>query len=110
MITGVALPVLALAALAIAVPRLLEHLVPETMGGLILNGAVSAAILTALATAYFVWSYARQDTRILDLIGIAPGESLLYFLRLGLGSALIWGPVLVLTISTAPRRWKENVW
>ena len=23
---------------------------------------------------------------------------------------LIWGPVLVLVISTSPRRWKENVW
>ena len=48
--------------------------------------------------------------RFLDAIGFAPGETLGYFLRLGLSSGLIWGPVLVLVVSTSPRRWQENVW
>ena len=110
MITGVLIPVAALVLVAIYLPRLLARVTPESLAGLIVNGALSAVALTMLAAAYFLWSYARQDTRLLDLIGFAPGETLGHFLRLGLGSALIWGPVLVLSVSTLPRRWKENVW
>ena len=110
MIVGVLLPALGLILCAVLVPVILERWVAESVGGMIVNGVVSAAILTALAAGYFLWAYGRQDMRFLDAIGFAPGETLGYFLRLGLSSGLIWGPVLVLVISTSPRRWKENVW
>lgn len=110
MILGVLLPALGLILCAVVIPIGLERLVPESVAGLVLNGVVTGAVLTALATGYFLWAYARQDTRVLDAVGAAPGETLGFFLRLGFGSALIWGPVMVLTLSTSPRRWKENVW
>ncbi len=110
MITGVLLPAFGLVLCAIAIPIGLERWVPESVAGMIVNGVISAAGLTGLAAGYFLWAYARQDTRLLEAVGFAPGETLGYFLRLGLSSALIWGPVMVLTLSTSPRRWKENVW
>ena len=95
---------------AVAIPIGLERWVAESVGGMILNGFVTASIMVLLATGYFLWAYGRQDTRLLDAIGFAPGETLGYFLRLGLSSGLIWGPVMLLTISMSPRRWKENEW
>ena len=102
--------ILALIALAILLPFLLARFTPETLGGLVLTGLLSAILLTLAAAAYFFLSYLNANTAILELAGVAPRSTLLYFLELGLGSALIWAPVLVLAISYLPRRWKENVW
>ncbi|MGR3321376.1 MAG: hypothetical protein ACU0DK_05535 [Pseudooceanicola sp.] len=110
MIHGVLLPVLVLGAIAVAVPVLLERIVPETVAGLILNGAVSASVMTLVSALYFLWSYTRGDSRIAEMLSLAPGASALHFLKLGIGAGLIWAPVVVLTVSTAPRRWKENTW
>lgn len=110
MILGVLLPVAALIAAAILVPRGLERAMPESLQGLILNGVISAAVLTVMAAGYFFLAYLWRSTAILDLAGIAPASTLGHFLRLGLGSAIIWAPVLVLAVSTAPKRWKEAVW
>lgn len=110
MIAGVLLPALGLMLCAVVVPIGLERWLPKTMGGMIVNGFASGATMTLLAAGYFLWAYQRQDMRVVELLGIAPGETLGYFLRLGLSAGLIWGPVLVLVISFSPRRWKENEW
>lgn len=110
MILHVALPLIALIAIAAALPHLLLRRMPETFPGVILNALICALILTLLAAAYFFAAYLARNTAILDLVGISPGSTLLYFLRLGLGSALVWGPVLVLSVSYTPSRWKDNRW
>ena len=110
MFTGVLFPALGLMLCAVVIPIGLERWVPESVAGMVLNGVVTAMLMTGLATGYFLWAYARQDTRLLDAIGFAPGETLGYFIRLGLSSGLIWGPVMMVVLSTSPRRWKENVW
>lgn len=110
MITGVLLPVLGLLLCAAVIPIGVERWMPETIAGMVATGVVSAVLMTLLSAGYFLWAYASQDTRLLDAIGIAPGETLAHFLRLGLGSSLIWGPVVLLVVSTSPRRWTENEW
>ncbi|MDQ2090495.1 hypothetical protein [Marimonas arenosa] len=110
MVVSVLLPALGLILCAVVIPIVLERWVPESVGGMIVNGVLTAVLMTLLSTGYFLWAYQRQDTRLLDAIGFAPGETLGYFLRLGLSAGLIWGPVMILMISTSPRRWKENVW
>ncbi|WP_238365616.1 hypothetical protein [Mesobacterium pallidum] len=110
MITGLALPTLALMALAFALPHGLLRWMPETGRGLVLNGLLSGLVLVAVAAGYFLWAYAHAAPAMLRVFGARPGASAGYFLRLGLQSAVIWGPVLVLTVSYLPRRWKEGVW
>jgi hypothetical protein len=109
-ILGVALPVIVLAALAVLVPRLMERAVPESLGGLILNGVGSALVLSVLSAGYFAAAYAMRSSALLDLAGIAPGRTAAHFLRLGLMSGIVWAPVMVLAVASAPKRWKEAVW
>lgn len=110
MILGIVLPIAVMVALAILLPRLLARWMPESVPGLILNGGICVLLLALLSGLYFFAAYTLNNTRLLDLIGLAPGATLLYFLRLGLASALIWGPILVLALAAVPKRWKEAVW
>ena len=40
--------------------------------------------------------------------GLASG--LVHFARLGLISALIWGPILILSVARLPKYWVEETW
>ncbi|MCR8724175.1 hypothetical protein [Frigidibacter sp. ROC022] len=104
------LPIAVLVGVAVLLPRWMQRITPETLAGLILNGLASAAVLTVLATLWFFGSYLYRGDVLLDLFEIAPGSTVLHFLRLGLASALIWGPVLVLAVAAVPKRWKEATW
>jgi hypothetical protein len=104
------LPAAFLVAAAILVPRWIESFMPETFAGLILNGLLSAIALTLLSALYFAAAYLWRSTAVLDLLNIAPAATLGHFLRLGVMAAILWAPVMVLALSTAPRRWKENEW
>ena len=33
-----------------------------------------------------------------------------HFLRLGLVSALVWAPIMILSVAGLPRHWKEETW
>ena len=106
------LSALGFVALAIAVPYGFGRILPE--GGLWLgvNFALSFAVLLGLACLYFVLAYAGRlggVDAVLGRFSAVPGSWWL-FVRLGLMSALIWLPVLVLAVAGEPRRWKEKVW
>ncbi len=110
MITGLVLPTVLLMALAVAVPRLLERALPESLPGLALCAAVSALLLWLAASAGFAWLYAARGPGLLSALGTAPLGGLRHFLALGGSAALIWAPVMLLVVSTAPRRWKTARW
>jgi len=103
-------PVAGLVALAVFLPRLILRWMPETLAGLILNGAITALLLTVLAAGWLFLSYVRADRRILEFFDMAPGGTAFHFLRLGFMSALIWAPVLVLSLASLPKRWKTAKW
>jgi len=110
MILGLLIPFALLVGAGILIPRLLERVMPETLGGLILNGILSSVALLVVSAGYFAVAYYWRSTAVFDLFGIAPAATVMHFLRLGIGAAVIWAPVVVLAVSTAPRRWKENEW
>lgn len=110
MIADLLLPALGLMLMAFVVTRGVEVLVPETVTGLAVMAAVSALLCWPLASVGFALLYGVQDGRILALLGEVPAASAGHFLRLGAKAALLWGPILLLTVSTAPRRWKTAVW
>lgn len=104
------LPALLLVALAVIVPRLLERAVPESLAGLVLLGLLSALALWLMSALGFALLYRLQGPDVVALLGARPVDGLGHFLRLGAKAALIWLPVMVLAVSTAPRRWRTSVW
>lgn len=110
MITGVALPLIAFSVIAVLLPLLFLPFLPETLAGLVINGVMVYAITMGCAALYFFWSYTQQDTRVADLLGMEPAQSVVHFLRLGVMSSVVWAPLMVLRIATLHGRWKENTW
>jgi hypothetical protein len=110
MILQLLLPVLGLMLVAALVTRAVEAILPESLGALAATTVISAMLVWLLTSAGFALLYTIEDARVWDLLGQAPSASLGYFLRLGASAVLIWGPVLLLVVSTAPRRWKTAVW
>ena len=92
-----------LVAMAWAVPWLLGRLLPEGVAWLMAIGALSAAILTGATAAGFAALYGAAG-------GVVWREAPGHFLVLSLRAALIWGPVMVLSVANLPRGWKEAVW
>ncbi|GGF62659.1 hypothetical protein CDZ97_16930 [Mameliella alba] len=110
MILQLLLPVLGLMLVTVLVTRGVEAILPESLGALAATTVISALLVWLLTSAGFALLYTIEDARVWDLLGQAPSASLGYFLRLGASAVLIWGPVLLLVVSTAPRRWKTAVW
>lgn len=99
------LPAILAAGAALALPWWLSRRLPETMGGLALNLVISCLVMWGLSVAYFVAAYLAQDARIAAAIG--PGlAGAWHFARLGLLSALLWGPLVALVLVTRPATWR----
>ncbi len=98
-----ALPVLALMALGIGLPYLWALVLPEGVGGLIVNALLSVVVIGVVVSAYLlIWYGGRGE------VGL---PALLWFLGLWVvRTALAWAPMLALGLAAQPRRWKEVVW
>ena len=93
---------------AVLVTRLVERCAPESVAGIAGTALVSALAMWLLSSGGFALLYLWQDARIAGLIGAGQGAG--HFLRLGAKAALIWGPLVAITVATAPRRWKTATW
>ena len=110
MVGDLILPAMGLGFLAWLVPKLYSMVLPEGVWPLALNAAISTLSLAALAGGFFVVLYVAEGIpldRILDL-GIV--GNLLFFGRLSGSTALIWGPIMVLSLAGLPRTWTRAVW
>jgi hypothetical protein len=90
---GTLLPLALLAAGGALVPLALYRLHGPRLLPLALNLAVSTGLLVLAGAAIFAALYAAEGV---DLAR-HPGQAALHFLGLGLSSALVWLPVLLLT-------------
>lgn len=108
MVLALLIPALALMVLAVVVTRLVEWVVPETVPGLVLAGALACAVMWVLAGALFGWMYLGREADLAPVLGT--GSGLRHLAGLGAKAALIWLPMVLITVVTAPRRWKTNVW
>jgi len=104
------LPTICLVALGWVVPRLLALVMPEGVRPLIMLAALAAALMVLLAAGFFLALYLMRGTSMAALFadGIWPGSR--HFLRLGLLSALMWGPVLILSVAGLPKTWTKVIW
>jgi len=97
------LPLVGLAVVAWLVPWLLGKLVPEGVIWLLVNGVLSALLLAVVAAAGFVWLYGEAG-------GVVWREAPWHFVLLSAKAGIVWGPVMVLSLSALPKRWKRAVW
>lgn len=100
---SVVLPVVLLAAAAWVVPWILSKVLPEGVFWLALIGAISAVLLAVVSAIGFYVLYGQAGEAVLDA---APW----HFVVLSARAALVWGPVMVLSLANIPKGWKEAVW
>ncbi|WGW04432.1 hypothetical protein [Tropicibacter oceani] len=108
MLLGLALPVVILLILSVLVTRGVEALMPESMAGIVATLIVSALLMWGIAAGLFAGLYLWRGVTVAAVFGAPEGWR--HFLWLGGRAALIWAPLVLLVVVTAPRRWKETVW
>lgn len=108
--SGLIWPAMALAFTGWLVPKLLSLVWPEGVRPLFLLAFVATLIMLALGMAYFIALYVWQGVPFAMLFEEGTAAGIFHFLRLGLISALIWAPIMVLSIAGIPRTWTKETW
>lgn len=104
------LPVLILGGLGWLVPRLLARVFPEGVRPLLALAFLATAVMLLLAAGVFLLLYRLQGAPFSALFAAGLWPGVWTFLRLGLLSALVWAPVLVLSVAGLPKKWVHETW
>lgn len=107
-IPEILLPLLVLAAFAWAIPIYLMQFFPQSLGGLLWNGIVSAALLIVLCAAYILFSWDVLERDGMPAIDTWQLLFLAAVLR-GLKFSMFWGPILVLALVVQPQKWRPDL-
>lgn len=108
--TGLVLPAICLAALGWAVPRVLAIWWPEGVKWLMGLALASTLVMALAGAAFFAIIYAAQGISINDLYETGGLSVVLHFGRLSLISALLWAPLMILSLAGVPKNWVREVW
>lgn len=102
---GLILPAASLALLGWVVPRLLAFRFPEGARALVGIALLSAVILLICGMGFFVLLSLWQGVPVAILFegGIVTG--LVYWGKLGLITALLWGPMMLWSVARLPKNW-----
>lgn len=103
-------PAFALAVLAFAVPRLLGLFLPEGVWPLLLNAFLSTVLLFVLSAGFFFCLYLWQGLDAAEVMAPGVAKTMVFFGRLGLSAAIIWAPIMVLSVAGLPRKWTKETW
>lgn len=107
---GLVIPALGLALLGWLVPRGLSLFFPEGVRPLIVLGLTSVVLMMLLSAAVFVGLYVVQGVPFTELMGGSAIGGLAHFAWLGLLSALLWGPIMLLSLAGLPKGWVKETW
>lgn len=107
---GILLPALVLAALGWVVPRALARVFPEGVRPLLWLALTATGVVMALGVGFFVLLYAWNGIPLRVVLEDGFGPALAHFGRLAAISALLWGPIMVLSIAGLPKNWVEETW
>ena len=107
---GLILPALVLALVGWLVPRGLSLVFPEGVRPLMLLALCATILMFLIGSGFFLLLYVMQGVPMAAVFadGIAPG--VVHFGRLGLISALLWGPIMILSIAGLPKGWVKETW
>jgi len=107
---GLFLPALVLALVGWLVPRGLSLVFPEGVRPLLVLAFVSTIIMFLVGSLFFVGLYVLRGVSLDAVLAGGLAEVVLHFGRLGLISALLWGPIMILSVAGLPRHWVEETW
>ena len=107
---GLLLPSLTLALVGWLVPRGLSLVFPEGVRPLLILAFVSTIIMFLLGTVFFLGLYLARGVPIEAILSGGFAEVIVHFGRLGLISALLWGPIMILSVAGLPKHWVEETW
>ena len=107
---GLFVPALVLAVLAWVIPKVLSLALPEGVRPLMANALLSTLILFAISTLFFLMLYVVQGAPWEEIAQFGLAENIVFFGRLGLISALIWAPIMVISVANLPRTWTKETW
>jgi len=102
-------PAVLISALAVFLPLWLAKKLPENMLGLGANLLVSAGVLMFVSVLYFTWFYMGQGVQVMGVIYEHFGEMVRHLTRLGMLSAILWGPILLAVLAMQPSKWRPEV-
>jgi hypothetical protein len=107
---GLLLPAVVLALIGWLVPRGLSLVWAEGVRPLMALALVATLIMILLSMAFFLALYMWQGVPLAMLFegGLAP--AVIHFGRLGLISALLWGPIMILSVAGLPKHWVKETW
>ena len=103
-------PALILAFVGFAVPRVLGRLLPEGLWPLLLNAFLSTIVMFVLSGALFVCLYVLQGMPLDQVLMPGIAANVVFFGRLGLAAAIIWVPIMLLSLAGLPRKWVDTTW
>ena len=107
---GLLIPAIGLGLLGWLVPKLWSMVLPEGIPGLFAIAILSALTLAGLTAAYFIVSYWMAGVPLARLMDQGITGTIAYFGRLGLSAAIIWGPMMGLSLMGLPRTWTKATW
>jgi hypothetical protein len=104
------IPSLALALVGWLVPRGLSLVWPEGVRALFGLGFVATLVMLVLAAVFFFALYLVGGVPLGALVEGGWGPTVAHFGRLAVISALIWGPIMVLSVAGLPKHWVKETW
>ena len=107
---GLLIPALAFGLLGWLVPKLWSMVVPEGIPGLFAIAILSALTLAGVTGLYFLLSYWMAGITLARLSDQGVLFNIVYFGRLGLSAAIIWGPMMGISLMGLPRTWTRSTW
>lgn len=110
MLEDLLIPSLALALVGWLVPRGLSLVWPEGVRALFGLGFVATLVMLVLAAVFFFALYLVGGVPLAALVEGGWGPTVAHFGRLAVISALIWGPIMVLSVAGLPKHWVKETW
>lgn len=107
---GLLFPVLFLTLVAWLVPKFLSMVMPEGVKPLILLAVFATVIMVVITSLVFVGLYLIQGASLATFIEPGFADTTLFLLKLSMSAALIWAPIMVLSIAGLPRTWTTVEW
>jgi len=107
---GLFLPALVLAVLGFVVPRLWAKVLPEGVTPLMVNALLSTILLIVISAVFFFALYIWQGLPMEQILRPGIASNVVFFGRLGLIAAIIWAPIMLLSVAGLPRKWVKETW
>lgn len=107
---GLIIPAAFLALLGWLVPRGLFLIFPEGVKPLLWLTFTAAVLMYLLGVGFFLILYLWQGAPLDALFEQGYVAGLAHFGRLGLISALLWAPIMILSVAGLPKLWTKETW